>query len=180
MEAIECIKTRRSIRKFTDEPVSRETLEQIVKIASYSPSWKNSQAVRYVAVEDPALKAAIAEKCVLNFTSNAAIIKACPVLIVVTIVHGRSGYERSGEPTTSKGDRWEVFDAGIATQTLSLAAHNTGLGTVIMGIFDEDKVSETLALPDGQIPAALVALGHPAISPSAPPRKSVEDLLSYR
>ena len=51
MTAKECIVGRRSIRKFTDQPVSHELLEQIVEIASYAPSWKNTQVARYIAVE---------------------------------------------------------------------------------------------------------------------------------
>ena len=63
MEALENIRTRRSIRKFTDEPVDHATLEKIVEAASWSPSWKNTQIVRYIAIEDPALKAKIAKDC---------------------------------------------------------------------------------------------------------------------
>ena len=56
----------------------------------------------------------------------------------------------------------------------------TGLGTVIMGVFDEDGISSLLALPDDQELAALIAVGHPDISPDAPKRKTVEELLQYR
>ena len=45
MEAIECIKTRRSIRKYEDKPVDRSLIEEIIEIARFAPSWKNSQSV---------------------------------------------------------------------------------------------------------------------------------------
>ena len=51
MTAEECIKGRRSIRKFTAEPVSHELLARIVETASFAPSWKNTQITRYIAVE---------------------------------------------------------------------------------------------------------------------------------
>ena len=52
MEAIECIKTRRSIRKYEDKPVDRSLIEEIIEIARFAPSWKNSQSVRYIAIYD--------------------------------------------------------------------------------------------------------------------------------
>ena len=47
MNAVECIKTRRSVRKFTDEMVSVDTVREIVELASYAPSWKNTQVIRW-------------------------------------------------------------------------------------------------------------------------------------
>lgn len=51
MTAKECIKGRRSIRKFTNEPIPHDVPEDIILIASYAPSWKNTQIVRYIAPE---------------------------------------------------------------------------------------------------------------------------------
>ena len=60
MNTIDCIKSRRSVRKFTEEKVPHEVLEQLVELARWAPSWKNTQIARYVAVEDEALKNRIA------------------------------------------------------------------------------------------------------------------------
>ena len=123
MQLIDGIKTRRSVRKFEDKKVPHEVLEQIVEAAAFAPSWKNSQTVRYIAVEDAALKERIATEATMNFTHNKDIISACPVLIVVVTKTGICGYEKDGSYTTSKKDKWEMFDAGIASQTFMLAAH---------------------------------------------------------
>ena len=123
METIKCIETRRSIRKFKAEQVPHEVMQEIVAAASYAPSWKNTQVTRYVVVENAEIKAKIAEEATLGFEHNNGIIKGCAALVVVNMVHGRSGFERDGSYTTSKEDRWEVFDAGLATQTFCLAAH---------------------------------------------------------
>lgn len=180
MNAIDCIKTRRSIRKFEDRPVEPELIRDLVESASYAPTWKNTQTTRYIAVTDPDLKAKIASDCVMGYAGNTNIINSAPVLVVTTIVHGRAGFERDGSYSTSKEDRWEVYDAGICAQTFCLAAHDAGLGTVIMGVFDEADVAKALNLPEGQIVSALIALGYPAVSPAAPKRKPVEDLLTFR
>ena len=50
MDAQRCILTRRSVRQFADRPVSRELLEKVVSLASYAPSWKNTQISRYIAI----------------------------------------------------------------------------------------------------------------------------------
>lgn len=65
MNTIDCIKSRRSVRKFTEEKVPHEVLEQLVELARWAPSWKNTQIARYVAVEDEALKNRIAEEATI-------------------------------------------------------------------------------------------------------------------
>lgn len=178
MNTNECIRTRRSIRKFKPDPVEHQLLESIISIASYSPSWKNSQITRYIAIED----SSVLDKVIADFTPdfNSNIIRQAPMLIAVTFQKGRCGFERDGSFSTKKGDRWQMFDAGIACQSFCLAAHEAGLGTVIMGIWDEDGITKLLNLPDDEELAALIAIGYPAVSPDAPKRKSVEELLTYR
>ena len=180
METLECIKTRRSVRKFTDSPVTREELERVLGAAAYAPSWKNTQAARYIAVTDEALKTRIAEECMLDFAYNQKTAQRAPLLVLLTVLTGRSGFERDGSFSTSQGTHWQSFDAGVAAQTFCLAAHEMGLGTVIMGIFDENKVAALAGVPEGQSVAALIAVGHPAETPVSPKRKDVETLVSYR
>ena len=73
-----------------------------------------------------------------------------------------------------------MFDAGIAAQSFCLAAYEKGLGTVIMGIFDEAKVASLLEIPENQEITALIPIGYPDEEPVAPRRKPVEDLLTYK
>lgn len=178
MNMTECIKERRSIRKFKGDAISHSLLESIISNASYSPSWKNTQVTRYIAIEDTSIIQKIADDFTPEFNSN--IIRQVPMLIAVTFVKGRSGFERDGSFSTNKGDRWQMFDVGAACQTFCLAAHEQGLGTVIMGIWDEDGITELLQIPETQELAALIAIGYPDIAPDAPKRKSVEDILTYR
>ena len=170
MTANECIIGRRSVRRFTNQPVPHDILEKIVETAS--PSWKNTQITRYIAVEGEK-KAALA-KCTSLFPGNGVIMENAPMVIAVTIIKERSGYERDGSYSTPKGDRWQMYDAGAASEAFCLAAYEQGLGTVIMGLFDEEEASKLLEL------AALIPIGYPAESPTAPKRKTVDDLLSYQ
>lgn len=179
MEALECIKTRRSVRKFTEQPVDRALLEQVVAAAAYAPSWKNTQIARYTVVTDPAKKQRLADECMMDFAFNQKTSSHASALVVVTAITGRSGYERDGSFSTSQGTHWQSFDAGVATQTFCLAAHALGLGTVIMGIFDEAKVRAVLDLPAEQMVSAIIAIGHPAEQPVCPKRKDVDTLLQF-
>ena len=70
MNVTECLKTRRSIRKYTAEPVDHSVIDSIVSLASYSPSWKNTQITRYIAIEDSSLLAEIADKYTPEYNSN--------------------------------------------------------------------------------------------------------------
>ena len=73
-----------------------------------------------------------------------------------------------------------MFDAGIAGEAFCLAAYEQGLGTVIMGLFDEAEAAKVLDLPEGRELVALIPIGYPAESPAAPKRKTVEDLLTFQ
>ena len=178
MDFLTCLRERRSVRKFKTNKVSNEILTELVQAASYSPSWKNSQSVRYIAVVDEAVKKDIAENCTGGFAPNRATIDNAPALVLVTTVSPRSGFERDGSPSTSKGSHWESFDAGIAAQSFCLAAHAMGLGTVIQGYFDEGKLIQKANVPEGQKVSALIVLGYPDESPAMPKRKGVDDLLT--
>ncbi len=180
MDTISCIKGRRSIRKYEDKKIPHELMEEIVEAASYAPSWKNTQIIRYIIVEGKETIQEIAQNCVLGFEYNTKTMTNAAALVLITIVEGRSGFERDGSFSTSKGDRWEMFDAGIASQTFCLAAHDKGVGSVILGIFDDKKTGEAVSLPEGQKVAAIIAVGYPEIVPEAPKRKTPAELISYR
>ncbi len=178
MNTIECIKQRRTIRSFTDRKVDRKIIEQIIEAASMAPSWKNTQITRYIVVEDENLKNKIANECCPEY--NEKNILSAPILVATTIVKKRSGYERDGSYSTTKESGWEMYDCGIASQTFSLAAWELGVGSVIMGIFDYEKVSQLLQVPEGQEIVALIALGYPNVVPQPPKKKTVADLVTYR
>ena len=176
METLQAIKTRRSVRAYQDRPIEKDVLEEVLRAALMAPSWKNTQTAGYIVVESPEMK----EQLLAALPShNAGIVSTAPVAVVMTTQTGRSGYERDGSFTTKKGDGWEMFDAGIACQTLCLAAWEKGLASCIMGIYDEDKLPRLLHVPEDQIVTAVVALGYPAQTPDCPKRKALEEKVRY-
>jgi len=179
MEFIKVAEERRSIRKYSDREVTADELRKVIGEAVYAPSWKNSQTARYYAVLDKSLKDRIAEEATMSFSKNVNNIKNAPALVVLSSVNGVSGYNADGSFTTSMGTHWQSFDAGIACQTFCLTAWNYGLGTLIMGIFDPEKVAELINLPENESVSALIAVGYPDEQPSAPKRKSIGEVCEF-
>ena len=181
MDLIKGIKERRSVRKFRDEKIPRETITEIVEAARFAPSWKNTQIVRYLVVDDREKIAALANsKCTYGFDFNIRTIAGAAAVAILTYVEGRSGYEKDGSFSTPKGDGWQMFDAGIAAQTFCLAAYEKGVGTVIQGYFDENELRKVIAIPAGQRVGAVIPMGFPADGElKAPPRKEPSELLTF-
>ncbi|WP_310603507.1 nitroreductase family protein [Anaerosporobacter sp.] len=177
MNTIECITSRRSIRSFKNQPIEKEVMDKVVAAAAYAPSWKNTQIVRYIFVESEEGKNKLLET-VPDF--NVKAIKEAAAVVIVTVITKRCGYERDGSYTTAKEDSWQMFDAGVASQTLCLAAHEYGLGTVIQGIFDYDKVKEAFQIPEDREVVAMIPMGYPEENPDAPRRKGIEELYEVR
>lgn len=178
MEVRECLKSRRSIRKFTAQTVAPELIADLIETTSYSPSWKHTQICRYVAVTGE-LKDRIAEECTSFYPHNCEIIKSAPLLMVQCFIKNRSGFERDGSYSTHREGGWQMYDAGIQAGALCNAAHDLGLGSVILGIFDDVKVAELIHLSEDREVVALIPMGYADETPNAPRRKSVEDLLTF-
>lgn len=179
MELIEGIKTRRSIREFKKEMVSDDLIMKAVDAAKFYPSWKNTETARFILIKDTDLKNKIAY-AVLNFEHNTNIILNAPELIVVTTIDNRSGYERDGSPTTAKGSHFQSFDAGAATYALQLSLHNYGIGSVVLGIYDEAKIKEILSLGEGISVSCLLPIGYKAQEVVAPKRHTNEEFLTIK
>ncbi len=180
MNLNEAIRNRRSIRKYKDLAIPHSIIEEIVEDASYSPSWKHTQTPRYICIENKELINKIAEDMVLGFDMNTPVLKGCPAIIIVAYLTNRCGYERDGSFSTPKEDRFEMFDAGVASQTLCLVAYEKGLGTVITGYFDEDKISKLIDMPENQKIGSVIGIGYPDETPNVPRRKPVSDLLTFK
>lgn len=180
MEFEKVVKERRSIRRFKSEPVARETFEEIIDMARFAPSWKNTQIARYIVVTNPEKKASLATpECVFDFTFNLKTLESATAIVLLTYVENISGFERDGSYSTPMGATWQNFDAGIAAQTFCLAAQDKGVGTVILGYYDEKAIREKVDIPEDQVIGAVIACGYPDEEPNAPKRKEVEELVTF-
>jgi nitroreductase len=176
MDVLDAIKGRRSIRKYKGDPVSNEVLDTVLEAVRWSPSWANTQCWEVVVIKQPEIKAQIAEALPPTNPSLSSM-RDAPVLLIFCAIRNSSGYKK-GEATTDKGD-WFMFDIGLATENLCLAAHSLGLGTVIIGLFDAKKVEGLLGVPENISVVAMTPLGYPEQQVSAPKRKELADFVHF-
>ncbi len=165
---------RRSIRRFESTAIEIDKLTEILEAARWAPSWGNTQCCELVVIQENDVKKELSKN--LSRKNPATLsVKNAPVVIAVCGALKKSGYY-SGKALT-KFEDWIMFDLGIVTQNISLAAHNLGLGSVIIGAFNHDKVKELLEIPTGYEIVALIPLGYPNHDPPPPKRKELEEFI---
>jgi len=157
MDAMEAILTRRSIRKYTKQPVSDEVLKELLEAAMYAPSAGNRQPWCFVVINDRKILNEIPE-----YHPYAQMLKEAPVAILVCC-----------DSDLQLGEHG-VQDCSAATQNILLAAHAKGLGAVWLGIYPaEPTVTATkklLNLPEHITPISLISIGYPAEQKPRPDR----------
>ncbi len=160
METLECIRTRRSIRKFKANLVPLDIVNKAIQVVRYSPSWKNSFASRFYLIQDKAKIDHIANSLVRGFTWNQSILLGASNLIVIAAKRGLSGVSRDGSFESNKENAYMYFDNGIATANLTLAFNDLGIASVILGIVDYEGIHAYLNLPADIEVVALLPFGY--------------------
>jgi len=171
-DLMEVIKGRRSIRNYEDRDIPEEVLSEVLEAVQWAPSWANTQCWEVVVVKEAECKRKLQETMGKGNPATKAIVQA-PVVLGVCGKLQSSGYYK--EQVTTKFGDWFMFDLGLATQNLCLAAHNLGLGTVIAGLFDHDRAKEILEVPSGYELVVLIPLGYPAKVSNPPKRREISD-----
>lgn len=150
MDAFETILSRRSIRHYTKQAVSKELIQNILRGAMAAPSARNEQSWQFVVIDDRNVLDAIPK-----YHEFAEMLYEASLAIAVC------GDVRE----ESHQDYWQQ-NCAAATQNILLTAHAHGLGTVWLGIYPNnlrvEKTQALLNLPEGIIPMAIVAVGYPA------------------
>ncbi|MDA8429247.1 MAG: nitroreductase family protein [Geobacteraceae bacterium] len=181
METLEAIKTRRSVRRFSDQPVEPEKLQAVLEAVQQAPSWSNKQCWQLVVVQDQEVRNRISELSFVEtffatygYKSNPAQkgLAQAPIVIVACANPHQSGDLR--------GEQYFMADLGIAMQNLMLAAHVQGLGSVFVGVFDEEQLKTLLAIPPAIRIVGLLPIGYPAgEAKEGPPRKPLSEFVHY-
>jgi coenzyme F420-0:L-glutamate ligase / coenzyme F420-1:gamma-L-glutamate ligase len=187
----EALRERRSIRKFQSKPVSRELVVAVLEAASWAPSAHNSQPWRFVVIENSAVKQELAEKMAQAWAQDIArdgstvdetkrverrerFAKAPALILVCLTMDGLIKFPDQERQQHERDLALESLGAGV--ENLLLAAHNLGLGGCwyCAPAFCKATVREVLKIPTDIEPSALIVLGYPSESPTAPPRKEVK------
>lgn len=173
----EIVQQRYSVRSFSNQPVEDEKIRQCLQAAHLAPSACNAQPWKFIVVNDPTLKNQLADATSKHIVPMNHFTKQAPVHIVVILekpnVTSAIGSVIQNKPYTQ-------IDIGIATSHLCLQATALGLGTCIIGWFNEKKVRKLLNIPMLSRPVLIVAMGYPD-KPDIPAkhRKPFEDIYNY-
>ncbi len=170
MDITNLIQKRRSIRRFTDEPVSDEQVTELLDAARWAPSAGNQQPWHFYVVRDESLREQLVE-----VAFGQSFLAQAPVVIVVC-----AEPERSAHRYDDRGRQlYCLQDTAAAIQNILLVAESRGLSSCWMGAFDEKQCTQVLSLPEERRPVALLPIGYPDIDPKAPRRRPLEEITDY-
>jgi nitroreductase len=170
MDVSRAIKERRSIRDFKKTKLPNNIIDKLIDALIWAPSAGNLQARKFYFIRDEGLKKQIATDALKqHFLAEAR-------LVVVGCTDSRISY-KYGKRGVSL---YSVQDVSCSLMGMMLVAHENGLGSVWVGAFDEDALSETLKLQKFLRPVALVAVGYPSKIPVPPPRATKEEAVEFR
>jgi nitroreductase len=170
VDVFEAIKNRRSVRAFTNEPVSDEEVMKIIDAARWAPSAGNIQPWEFVIVRNPEIKHGLSAAAL-----DQTFIEEAPVVIVVCANQLRSsrGYGSRGV------NLYCLQDTAAATQNLLSAAYALGLATCWVGAFEEEEARKVLRIPSGVRPVTIIPVGHPAEKPETPDRRPLSEIVHH-
>lgn len=174
MEFLELVNKRQSDRKYAPKPVAREHILKCLEAARLAPSACNSQPWKFIVVDDRAKLAEMSEAAI-GLGMNKFTVQV-PLLVAV-VQENMNLSAKAGSIVKSKD--YSMMDLGIAVEHFCLQAAELGLGTCIMGWFDEKKVKKLLGVPRSRRIQLLIALGHPDAPTREKIRKPLEAIASW-
>ncbi|HMM12162.1 MAG TPA: nitroreductase family protein [Bacteroidales bacterium] len=172
------LKKRQSVRRYTNTPVETSKLHLCLEAARLAPSASNSQPWTFVVANEPNLVKALGEACRGPLGTFNRFVTQAPVIITIVLEKPKTITELGGR---IKSKDYPLIDIGIAAIQLCLQAEALGLGSCMIGWFDEPKVKQLLQIPESKSVGLIITLGYP---PAGYPvrekvRKSFDAVVSF-
>jgi len=161
--------SRQSVRRYSGQPVEPEKIDQLIEAIRLAPSASNSQPWKLIMVTDPVLREQVARTTFSPLVSFNKFVPQAPVLAVLVIEKPKIITQIGGR---LKERDFPLIDIGIAAEHFCLQAAELGLGTCMLGWFDEPTVQRLLHIPKNRRIGLLIALGYSA-DETAPPRPKI-------
>jgi len=177
MKFLDLVKARQSVREYLSKEVERDKIERCLEAARLAPSANNSQPWSFIVVEDPRLKDAVARNTFDKLISFNRFSLQAPVLILI-ISERPSFFSRIGSAIKDK--QFSLIDIGITAEHFCLQATEEGLGTCMLGWFNEKGVKALLNISPSQRVELIITMGYPESNQIRPKkRKSIDQIRSY-
>jgi len=157
MKFLKLIKIRQSVRKYDNKPVEKEKLQILIEAVRLSPSASNSQPWKLIIVDEPELKNKVAKATFSQVVAFNKFALQAPVIAVLTIEKPNLEAQIGG---WLKKREFPLIDIGIAAEHFCLQAAELGLGTCMLGWFDEKKIKSLLNIPRKTRIGLVITLGY--------------------
>lgn len=173
----ELIKNRQSDRKYKDALVSRSLIEQCVEAARLAPSACNSQPWKFIIVDNKETKDLVAKETYSNLISFNKFTEEAPVLIVLVVEKPKLLAQIGGR---LKDRDYFLYDIGIVAEHFCLKAAEIGLGTCMLGWFNEKQLKKILNIPKSRSVGLVITLGYSNEEKIRDKkRKNLDEIMSY-
>jgi len=174
----ELINRRQSVRKYQEKPVERENIDKLIEAVHIAPSACNSQPWKLIIVDDSELKNEIAQATFSKTISFNKFAVQAPVIAVLVIEKAKLIAQIGG---SIKNQEYPYYDIGIAAAHFCLQATELGLGTCIIGWFDEKRIQRLLNIPEKRKIGLVITLGYPPedFQLRQKIRKPVEEIVGF-
>ena len=174
----ELINKRQSVRKYQDKPVEREKLKKLIEAVRLAPSASNSQPWKLILVDEPEMKDKVANATFSKLVSFNKFAPQAPVMVVLVIEKPKMITQIGG---SVKNREFPLIDIGIAAEHFCLQAAEFGLGTCMLGWFNEKKIKQLLNIPKKKRIGLVITLGYEPeeYKQREKIRKPVEEMSSF-
>jgi nitroreductase len=178
MEFLQLLELRQSVRAYQNRPVEAEKLEKLIEAVRLAPSASNSQPWKLIIVDDTELKNKVSQATFSTLVSFNRFAPQAPVLAVL-VIEKTSMVTQIGAMLKSR--EFSLIDIGIAAAHFCLQAAELGLGSCMLGWFDEAAIKRLLHIPDSRRIGLVITLGYAEEQAPIRPkiRKSVDEMSSY-
>ncbi len=174
----ELINRRQSVRKYQDKPVEQEKLKKLIEAVRLAPSASNSQPWKLILVDEPEMKNKVANATFSKLVSFNKFAPQAPVMAVLVIEKPKMITQIGG---SVKNREFPLIDIGIAAEHFCLQAAELGLGTCMLGWFNEKKIKQLLSIPKKKRIGLVITLGYEPedYKQREKIRKSVEEMSNF-
>ena len=177
MKFLDLVKARQSVREYLSKEVERDKIERCLEAARLAPSANNSQPWSFIVIDDPKLKEAVARKTFDRVISFNRFSLQAPVLILL-LSERPSFFSRMASAVKDK--QFNLTDIGITAEHLCLQAVEEGLGTCMLGWFNEKGVKKLFNIPQQIRVELIITMGYPMSDEIQPKdRKEINQIKSY-
>jgi len=173
---LELIRSRQSDRKYSSREVEKDKLDRIIEAGRIAPSACNAQPWKFIVVTDPELIRKLADAASAKLIGMNLFVGQAPALIVVVREKPNITSKIGG---TVKDKDYSLIDIGIASENICLQAKAEGLGSCMLGWFDEVEVKKILSIPRSKRVELIITIGYSLSEQRQKRRKPREEVVSY-